>query len=1606
MQSVCWILAAVLIVSICMMLFSQKALAVSDSTGGNAYADAAKLFIREDNYYGNNDIWFSIYTRGAYGSRAWCADFVSAVAKKMGINSSVIPRSAGADKWSNPTDSRFHSLVTTLTVSGKTYDWQANGTYDPSYVPKVGDIVTMCWNSKSLSRASHVGIVTSVNTSTHKFTYLSGNYTKTTKYSGTHSYGSAVTPTVGKKNVLGFFHPNWSAVSSYSSPTPVTGVSITSDVIVLEAGSKVVPSVTVTPSNAFCDVLIWTSSDPSVAQVDKYSGEITAVANGNATITATAIADGKNSSSAAVKDTLLIQVGNEASDYIYVRNELLPFGWREYGKSFTFYGYLESATRIAEVEVTLENSDTGETRTQYLINNVLTNRVDFSRFSSLSLLDTSTWSIGSYNLTFDFYNEYGTNVYTISGGAIVVNQSCSHTPTYSVTVVEPTCTEVGESYSYCDKCFCLLSKYEDIPALGHTPGAWITVTEPTTSQTGLQELRCSVCDALISSKVLPKVNETGLTEFGQRIDESNGHIYLLISGNISWENANTYAQSYGEGWQLACMDGDSANEQALIEALVDSFGKACWLGGNNLSGTWRWLSGKIIDLDDSRWDDDEPSGVNKYGSQENYLGIYGSSNQTQWSTINKWNDFNVDSTTPKGFVIEYTPSTELDVPEIESFMADGVQLSDHTTLCSMIPIHFEWDSVDNAEYYEIYGEYGSLSSAFSGTETQCDIAIHPFYDNIDLYVEAYDADWNLIGHSSMYTVSLEQPSSTISLSCDSETAQSGVPFWFTSSDNGKLYYSSGDSLFAWEANAKQFDTNDDNQFSVRKWYSNDVPEWNYLSYWIADNTGHVSNIVDIEITDLPTIGNVRADGALLTDFGVSTPFELKETTYSWDDVEGVDYYELVFENRSPQTIILDEPQHTLAIAPDVGFSTMYIVARDYTNTAIAASKDYYINPASPDESFTISYDDSQVVTPQSGLTVRSSRRFTLYYACYQYQSFFNQKNTDCSYVDGAYQIVLPVEVYDAGKEMVCWAVDANGDVSNVLFYYPVAEYVPVTSMSLLEDYMTLWLGDTSTYFSDWITFEPENATNKGIIYPEYDDGIIHVDSEGQITALNVGESSYTIYSADNPGISCTFDVFVNKQMQWTIGNVHTNGDGSVEMDISVSGQGKYDILSMPVNYAPTYIEGAQALPFTALEATSLVDGATASIESYENNEQWVSLNFETHTRYNGAALHLKLMPNGIEDLWETTQTYTATLELLCTYSRNGETFMSLVLNYDEDIFASFTVTYPESTVTGSCGDSLTYVLSDGVLTISGTGAMVDSPSGLAQPWKDHLTEITQVIVNPGATSIGKNAFRNCTNLTSVTLPDSVTSIGQMAFYHAESLSSITLPANLTSIGYSAFGYCKKLTQIAVPEGVTEIPEAAFNNCTLLSSITLPEGLQTIGNTAFAYCALTSLELPDGLGQIGSGCFAYCASLSEITIPASVTSIGESAFDSCPGVVIRCYSGSAAHTYAVDNQIAFELISGPASEYDFILPAYMKQIKTRAFIGIAAASVKLPDGLQTIGGMAFANCPNLTLIYIPASCTSIAYNAFSNVSGLTIRGEAGSYAEDFADMYGFDFEAVN
>ena len=78
-------------------------------------------------------------------------------------------------------------------------------------------------------------------------------------------------------------------------------------------------------------------------------------------------------------------------------------------------------------------------------------------------------------------------------------------------------------------------------------------------------------------------------------------------------------------------------------------------------------------------------------------------------------------------------------------------------------------------------------------------------------------------------------------------------------------------------------------------------------------------------------------------------------------------------------------------------------------------------------------------------------------------------------------------------------------------------------------------------------------------------------------------------------------------------------------------------------------------------------------------------------------------------------------------------------------------------------DSLIWTLAaDGTMTISGTGTMKnysnDSP---ATQKKDN---IKKVVIEDGVTSIGDNAFYDCTGLTSIEIPDSVTSIGDCAFY--------------------------------------------------------------------------------------------------------------------------------------------------------------------------------------------------------------------------------------------------
>ena len=190
----------------------------------------------------------------------------------------------------------------------------------------------------------------------------------------------------------------------------------------------------------------------------------------------------------------------------------------------------------------------------------------------------------------------------------------------------------------------------------------------------------------------------------------------------------------------------------------------------------------------------------------------------------------------------------------------------------------------------------------------------------------------------------------------------------------------------------------------------------------------------------------------------------------------------------------------------------------------------------------------------------------------------------------------------------------------------------------------------------------------------------------------------------------------------------------------------------------------------------------------------------------------------------------------------------------------------------------------------------------------NCNSLTSVTIPDTVTRIEGGAFWCCESLTSVTIPDSVTELGGLVFSECTNLKSVTLSKNITSIGGRAFEKCKSLESIVIPEGVTIIHSQAFDTCTSLKSVTIPSSVSYIIEKAFYFCTnLTNVVLPEGVRTIEKEAFAF-SGMKSITIPESVTSIGDYAFDGCDSLVINGYSGSAAETYAKNNNITFKAIT--------------------------------------------------------------------------------------------------
>lgn len=225
--------------------------------------------------------------------------------------------------------------------------------------------------------------------------------------------------------------------------------------------------------------------------------------------------------------------------------------------------------------------------------------------------------------------------------------------------------------------------------------------------------------------------------------------------------------------------------------------------------------------------------------------------------------------------------------------------------------------------------------------------------------------------------------------------------------------------------------------------------------------------------------------------------------------------------------------------------------------------------------------------------------------------------------------------------------------------------------------------------------------------------------------------------------------------------------------------------------------------------------------------------------------------------------------------------------------------------------------------------------------------LKSVTISESVTEIGNGAFLSCSELESVIIPDSVRTIGDNVFLRCYNLRSCKMEDSITDIGDAMFMDCKKLRSVTLPNGLTKIKEGMFYGCKELDKLEIPEGVTAIGNAAFFDCTnLKKIIIPDSVTELGDKCFMFCRNLKEVRLPSGIKKIPEGSFACC----VNIKNVICASDIENKNQSDIFFVSDHEDE-------------TRE---IENCSVVMPDGIESIGDIAFFGCTNLKTIHLPES----------------------------------------
>lgn len=220
--------------------------------------------------------------------------------------------------------------------------------------------------------------------------------------------------------------------------------------------------------------------------------------------------------------------------------------------------------------------------------------------------------------------------------------------------------------------------------------------------------------------------------------------------------------------------------------------------------------------------------------------------------------------------------------------------------------------------------------------------------------------------------------------------------------------------------------------------------------------------------------------------------------------------------------------------------------------------------------------------------------------------------------------------------------------------------------------------------------------------------------------------------------------------------------------------------------------------------------------------------------------------------------------------------------------------------------------------------------------------------------------------------------------------------NISELTLSPYDY---LDDIGLPVDAAHFPDARFRECVSakvdtnasgrlspkeLAATTLNAsgmGIQSLGGIEYltaltelnvANNQLTALDLTLIPNVTVLNCSGNAIAALDLTKHAALSGIVSAQNRSWSAGVKTYRSGRRSLTCNLDTR----LNTGRTAVNALILPGQTQTVGESAFEATFSDAVMIPRGCQSIGARAFAYCPNLYEVYIPASVTAIADDAFT------------------------------